>query len=55
MVAVIGKKIGMSRIYQENGTVVPVTLIEIYDSLVSDVNTEKSDNFNLTTLSFGKD
>ena len=45
MVAVIGKKIGMSRIYQENGTVVPVTLIEIYDSLVSDVNTEKSDNF----------
>ena len=55
MVAVIGKKIGMSRIYQENGVVVPVTLIEIYDSLVSDVNTEKSDNFNLTTLSFGKD
>ena len=55
MVAVVGKKVGMSRIYQENGTVVPVTLIQVYESLISDVKNNEDKDFNQITMSFGKD
>jgi large subunit ribosomal protein L3 len=55
MVAVVGKKIGMSRIYQENGIVVPVTLVEVYDGLISEVKKCDNKDFNHITLSFGKD
>lgn len=53
MVKMIGKKIGMSRIYDENGVVVPVTLVKVYDGCVSDV--KNCDEYNLVTISYGKD
>lgn len=55
MVAVVGKKIGMSRIYTDTGAVVPVTLIKIYESLVSGFKSHEDRNFNQVTLSYGKD
>ena len=51
----IGKKLGMSRIYLENGSVVPVTLIKVYNSLVSDFKTYDDKDFNHVVLSYGKD
>ena len=53
MVKMIGKKIGMSRIYDESGVVVPVTLVKVYDGCVS--NVKNCDDYNLVTLSYGKD
>lgn len=55
MVAMVGKKLGMSRLYLDNGAVVPVTLIKIYDSLVSDYKTYDDKDFNHVSLSYGKD
>ena len=55
MVAMVGKKLGMSRLYLDNGTVVPVTLIKIQDSLVSDYKTYDDKEFNHVSLSYGKD
>ncbi|MDR2760305.1 MAG: 50S ribosomal protein L3 [Rickettsiales bacterium] len=55
MVAVIGKKVGMSRVYGENGAVIPVTLVEVYDGLVSSVKKYDDKQFNHITLSFGRD
>lgn len=55
MVAMIGKKLGMSRLYLENGVVVPVTLIKIYNSLVSDFKSYEDKNFNHVVVSYGKD
>ena len=55
MVAMIGKKLGMSRVYLDNGVVVPVTLIKVYDSLVSDFKTYDDKDFNHVVLSYGKD
>lgn len=55
MTAVIGKKLGMSRIYLENGKVVPVTLVKVYDGLVSDFKKYDDKEFNHITLSYGKD
>jgi len=44
MKAILGKKLGMSRIFSEAGTVVPVTLIEAQPNVVSKVNTKEKDN-----------
>lgn len=55
MTAVIGKKLGMSRIYLDNGIVVPVTLIKIYESLISDFESYDNKEFSHVTLSYGKD
>ena len=38
MLGIVGKKIGMSRIYDSKGAVIPVTLIQVYECCVSDVN-----------------
>ncbi|MDR1425569.1 MAG: 50S ribosomal protein L3 [Rickettsiales bacterium] len=55
MLAVIGKKLGMTRLYLEGGLAVPVTLVRVYDSLISDFKTYADRNFNHVTLSYGKD
>ncbi len=55
MVAIVGKKLGMSRLYLDNGSVVPVTLIKIYDSLVSNFKNYEDKDFNHISLSYGKD
>jgi large subunit ribosomal protein L3 len=55
MAVVIGKKLGMSRVYLDNGTVVPVTLIKIYESILSDFKEYSDRDFNLITLSYDKD
>ena len=55
MVAMVGKKLGMSRLYLDNGAVVPVTLIKIHDSLVSDFKPYDDKDFNHVSLSYGKD
>ena len=41
MLGLLGKKIGMSRIFDEGGTQVPVTLIEVGPCFVTEVRTKK--------------
>ena len=42
--ALIGKKVGMTQIFDENGTVIPVTVIEAGPCVVAQVKTiEKMD------------
>ena len=53
MVNVVGKKLGMSRIYDANGVVVPVTLVKLYGNCIS--NVEDCGDYNLVTLSYGQD
>jgi large subunit ribosomal protein L3 len=55
MITLVGKKLGMSRIYRSTGAVVPVTLIEVYDSLVSNFKECEDRDFNQVTLSYGRD
>ena len=55
MLGIVGKKIGMSRIYDSKGTVIPVTRIQIYDCCVSDVKElENNDDCLNVTLSYDK-
>ena len=50
--AIIGKKIGMTRLYTEDGTNVPVTIIEAGPCFVSQVKTEEVDGYNAVQIAF---
>ena len=50
----LGKKIGMTQVFRENGSVVPVTLIEAGPCVVTQVKTEDSDGYSAVQLGFGE-
>ena len=49
----LGKKIGMSQIFREDGRVVPVTVIEAGPCVVTQIKTEKTDGYSAVQLGFG--
>ena len=52
MLGLVGKKIGMSRIYDSKGSVIPVTLIQLYECCVSEVNPMEDKDYNNVVLSY---
>ena len=51
--AIIGKKIGMTQIFDENGKVIPVTVIEAGPCVVVQKKTVENDGYNALQLGFG--
>ena len=51
--AIIGKKIGMTQIFDEKGNVIPVTVIEAGPCVVSQKKTLENDGYNSIQLGFG--
>ena len=51
--AIIGKKIGMTQIFDEKGNVVPVTVVEAGPSVVSQKKTVENDGYAAVQLGFG--
>lgn len=49
----IGKKLGMTQIFDEQGKVIPVTVIEAGPCVVAQVKTVESDGYNAIQLGFG--
>ena len=49
----IGKKIGMTQIFAENGTVVPVTVIEAGPCVVTQKKTAENDGYEAVQVGFG--
>ena len=54
MKAIIGKKIGMTQIFDEKGTVIPVTAIQAGPCVVAQVKTTETDGYNSVQLGFGE-
>ena len=54
MKAIIGKKVGMTQIFDENGTVIPVTVIEAGPCVVAQVKTVETDGYDAVQLGFGE-
>ena len=50
----IGKKIGMTQIFDENGAAIPVTVIEAGTCYVTQVRTVESDGYSAVQLGFGE-
>jgi large subunit ribosomal protein L3 len=52
--ALLGKKVGTTRIYDEKGAVVPVTVVQAGPCAVTQVKTVESDGYNAVQLGFGE-
>ncbi len=53
MIGILGKKLGMTNIYDEAGKVVPVTLVEAGPCHVIQVKTKDTDGYNAIQVGFG--
>ena len=51
--AIIGKKVGMTQIFDETGKVIPVTVIEAGPCVVAQVKSNETDGYNAVQLGFG--
>jgi large subunit ribosomal protein L3 len=54
MIGLIGKKIGMTSIFLEDGTNIPCTVLEVGPCMVTQVKTEESDGYNAVQIAFGE-
>ena len=52
--ALLGKKVGMTRIYDEKGAIVPVTVVQAGPCAVTQVKTVETDGYNAVQLGFGE-
>ena len=50
----IGRKIGMTRIFTENGESLPVTVIEVSNNRVTQIKNTEIDGYTAVQLAFGK-
>ena len=50
--AILGKKLGMTQIFDNNGLVVPVTAIEAGPCFVSQIKTEQNDGYSAVQIAF---
>src|SRR5947208_8552068 len=51
--ALLGKKVGMTRVYDEKGTIVPVTVVEAEPNVITQVKTaDGKDGYNAVQLGF---
>ena len=51
---ILGKKLGMSQIYDEKGDVIPVTVIEAEPNTITQVKTKEKDKYDAIQVGYGK-
>lgn len=52
-IGLVGKKVGMTRVFSEDGVSTPVTVIEVTPNRVSQVRTEEADGYNGLQVTVG--
>lgn len=50
----VGRKVGMTRIFTDDGTAVPVTVLDMSDNRVTQIKTAESDGYTAVQVAFGK-
>lgn len=53
MKAIIGKKIGMTQLFREDGTVIPVTLVQATPNVVMQIKTKERDGYTAVQMGMG--
>ena len=51
--ALLGKKLGMTQIFDNNGLVIPVTVVEAGPCYVSQIKTIENDGYSAVQLAYG--
>lgn len=52
-IGILGKKVGMTRVYDQNGAAVPVTVIEAANNIVTQVRTKDKDGYSAVQVGYG--
>ena len=50
----VGRKVGMTRIFTEDGSTVPVTVLDVSNNRVTQIKTPESDGYAAVQVTFGK-
>ena len=50
----VGRKVGMTRIFTEDGSSIPVTVLDVSDNRVSQIKTPETDGYAAVQVAFGK-
>ena len=53
-ISLLGSKVGMTRIYNEDGTATPVTVLEMQPNRISQIKTVETDGYNALQLTVGQ-
>ena len=53
MRGLVGKKIGMTRVFDDNGNIIPVTILEAGPCIVTQVKTKSKDGYNAVQVGYG--
>lgn len=54
MKSIVGKKIGMTQIFDENGVMIPVTVVEAGPVVVTQIKTKETDGYEAVQVGFGE-
>lgn len=52
--ALLGRKLGMTQVWDEDGKLIPVTVVEVEKNVVTDIRTQERDGYQAVQLGFGK-
>ena len=50
----VGRKVGMTRIFAEDGSTVPVTVLDVSNNRVTQIKTPENDGYAAIQVTFGK-
>ena len=50
----VGRKIGMTRIFTDDGKAVPVTVLDVANNRVTQIKTQETDGYSAVQVAFGK-
>ena len=50
----VGRKVGMTRVFTDDGDSVPVTVVDVSDNRVTQIKTAKTDGYVAVQVTFGK-
>ena len=49
----VGRKVGMTRIFTDDGDSIPVTVLEVGDNRVTQIKTDETDGYTAVQVTFG--
>ena len=50
----VGRKVGMTRIFTDDGDAVPVTVLDVSNNRVTQIKTQETDGYTAVQVAFGK-
>src|SRR5688500_5715560 len=53
-IGLVGRKVGMTRIFTDDGSTLPVTVLDVSDNRVTQIKTAEKDGYAAVQLAFGK-